>query len=470
MPDGTAVKVPPSDLDAEGAVLSASLLDPEAADLVGELLAPADFYADANRRIFEAIGALIGEGLQANIVSVAGRLRDRGQLQGVGGSPYLAQLADATPATAKATELCARIRQLARLRRVIDVCQRKAVLGYGDVGDVEEWIDGCERDLSNAGSDDRAARDTSGSYATIAKQTVATLLERSRSGRELAGQTTGLADVDRLTGGVCDGDLIIVAGRPGQGKTTLAQMIAEYAAERERRAWVMFSLEMPREKLMERSIARKANIEFQRIRTARLLNDDWRKISDSIQGQENVGGLARIPMFIDDDSRLTPMRLRSKLRAHLAQLKREFDDEYLKLGGVVVDYIQLMAGDQSNDSRNLELSGISRSLKLIAKEFGCPVMALSQLNRPQKGQAIKVPNMFDLRDSGALESDADCIWFIHREDMYRQPGQPMTHKATFMQAKGRNAGEGDCELYFDGEHSLFANLSRDDWGTGHEAL
>ena len=330
-----------------------------------------------------------------------------------------------------------------------------------DVGDIDEWLEGCERDVAAAASDERATRDSSGSYAEVAHETIQVLKERAQSGRDLAGQTTGLVDVDRLTGGLCDGDLVILAGRPGQGKTTIVQQFSEYAAERENRAWVIFSLEMPRGKLMERTIARRAHVDFQRVRVARLLPEDWRKIITSIQGE---GGVASLPIVIDDDFGLTPRRMRAKVRAHLANLRKERNQPDLQLGGVVVDYIQLMSSDEPTENRNQDLSGISRDLKRTAKELGCPILALSQLNRPVKGQAVKAPQLFDLRDSGALEADADCVWFIHREDMYRAPGDPMTHKAQFIQAKGRNAGEGSCELYFDGEHSLFANISYDDGG------
>jgi replicative DNA helicase len=408
----TAARVPPSDLDAEGAVLSACLLERDAVDKCAELLKPEHFYSEANRRIYEAILALAASGKPVDLVTVAGALRDAGRLAQVGGSPYLAMVQDSTPSVANVETHAATVRAKARLREMAATCSRLAAEAYGDVGSVQDFIDGAEADVYAVARTPETTNVVA--IRPLVEDALRVVREAAARGERLTGVATGFDDLDHLTAGLHDGETTIVAARPGMGKTGLALNIAVNVAGAERKSRrqgvVVFSLEMPREQLAHRLLCTEAGVNLTAFRLGHLGPRDWEQLAAAKER------LAALPIWIDD----TPAATVGALRARVRRLQAEYDGPGQRIGLVVVDYLQLMrAAATQNRGRNREqeISEISQGLKALAKELRVPVVALSQLNRSCEIRGgDKRPQLSDLRESGAIEQDADNIVFIYRED------------------------------------------------------
>ena len=473
---GGGGRVPPSDLDAEGAVLSAALLDADAFDRVQEILRPEHFYADANRRIYEAIVDLQTSGKPVDVISVAGWLRDKGRLAQVGGTPYLAQLSDATPAVAHVEAHAQAIREKWRVRQVISTCQHFAAEGYGDTGDVQAFVDRAEQAIFDI------ARIPESSSVVPVKDAIHTafkiLGDAQRRGGGITGIETGFTQLDRQCAGLHAGDLYIVAARPGMGKTAFVLNVAvnvakprqvdvggepspylEAPVEEPGHGVLFCSLEMPREQLAARLLASEARVDMGRIRSGRMQRDDWNKLTDG------ASRLSRLPLWLDDTPALTLLDLRAKIRRLKAELKRAEGAAAAKgLGLVVVDYLQLMQGRRDAGSREQEISELSRGLKQLAKEMQVPVLALSQLNRAVETRTTKDkrPQLSDLRESGAIEQDADTIMFIYRDEYYFRDS-PDKGVAEIIVAKQRNGPTGKVMTKFSSEYTRFDNLAPDEY-------
>jgi len=464
-------RVPPHDLDAEGAVLSAVLLSAEAFDRVQEVLVPEHFYHDAHRRIFEAVLELHSQSKPVDLVSVAGWLRDRERLAQVGGTPYLATLADATPAVAHVEHHARVIREKWRVRQVISTCQSFAAEGYGDCGEPQAFIDRAEQAIFDI------ARIPEGSTIVPVKDAIhgafQILAEAARRGGGITGTPTGFTQLDRKMAGLHPGDLYIVAGRPGMGKTSLVLNMAVNVALPRRRAVddpedgegdieepgdgvAFFSLEMPREQLASRLLAVEARVDVSRIRSGEMRRDDWNKLTDA------AARLGRLPIWLDDTPGLTLLDLRAKIRRLQADLKR--GEGSGKIGLVCIDYLQLMQGRRDAASREQEISELSRGLKQLAKEMQVPVMALSQLNRSVETRTTKDkrPQLSDLRESGAIEQDADTIMFIYRDEYYFRDS-PDKGVAEIIVAKQRNGPTGTVKVKFSAEYTRFDNLAPEEY-------
>jgi replicative DNA helicase len=470
-------RVPPHDLDAEAAVLSAVLLDADAFDRVQETLAPEHFYADANRRVFEAVLDLKSSvGQPVDIVSVANWLRDRNRLAQVGGTPYLAQLADATPAVAHVENHARIIKEKWRTRLLIATAQSVTAQGYAGVENVQEFIDAAEQAVFDI------ARVPATSSVVSAKdaihQAFDILTETARRGGGVTGIETGYTGLDRLCSGLHRGDLYIVAARPGMGKTAFVLNLAvNVASPKSVRApaegepyfeapveepgfGVLFcSLEMPREQLAARLLAAEARVNMSAIRSGRPLREDWPKLTDA------AARLSRLPLWIDDTPALTLLDLRAKIRRLQAEIAR--GDSHVpaqRLGLVAVDYLQLMQGRRDAQSREQEISELSRGLKQLSKEMGVPVLALSQLNRAVETRTTKDkrPQLSDLRESGAIEQDADTIIFIYRDEYYFRESTEKRGVAELIIAKQRNGPTGTVETRFTEAYTRFDNLASED--------
>ncbi|HLV65798.1 MAG TPA: replicative DNA helicase [Polyangiaceae bacterium] len=467
-------RVPPNDLDAEAAVLSSILLEPAAFDQVQEFLRAEHFYADANRRIFEAIIELSSAGRPVDVVSVAGYLRDRGRLEQIGGTPYLAQLADATPAIAHVTAHAQAVREKWRLRQLIATCQRFAAEGYATPPDVQKFIDQAEQAVFDI------ARLPEGSNVEPVRDAVVRafkiLEEAQKRGGGVTGIPTGFTRLDRQCSGLHPGDLYIVAARPGMGKTSFVLNIAlnvastrvvreaesdDYfeAPAEEPGAGVLFcSLEMPKEQLGARLLASEARVDMSSIRSGALSREDWSRLTEA------ASRLARLPLWLDDTPALTLLDLRAKIRRLKAEIARgEGSVRARGVGLVVVDYLQLMQGRRDAGSREQEISELSRGLKQLAKEMKVPVLALSQLNRAVETRATKDkrPQLSDLRESGAIEQDADTILFIYRDDYYFRDSEAKG-VAEIIVAKQRNGPTGTVLTKFTASCTRFDNLEAEE--------
>lgn len=466
-------RVPPHDLDAEAAVLSSVLLSVEAFDQACELLRPEHFYSDANRRIFEAVVELQAQNRPVDIVSVATWLRDRERLQQVGGTPYLAQLTDATPAIAHVEAHARVVREKWRLRQLIATCQRFAGEGYGDCGDVQLFVDRAEQAIFDI------ARVPEATAVRPVKEAVHgafdLIVAASKRGEGITGIPTGFNLIDRRTAGLHDGDLYVVAGRPGMGKSAFALNIAvnvamprrvttaepddPYAAgdvEQPGYGVAVFSLEMPREQLASRLLASEARVDASRIRSGHIRNEDWNKLTDA------AARIGRLPVWLDDTPALTLLDLRAKVRRLKAEIGRGTGEQprAQRLGLVVIDYLQLMQGRRDAGNREQEISELSRGLKQLAKEMQVPVIALSQLNRSVETRTTKDkrPQLSDLRESGAIEQDADTILFIYRDEYYSAES-PDRGIAEIIIAKQRNGPTGKVKTRFSAEFTRFDNLA-----------
>lgn len=453
-----AGRVPPSDLDAEAAVLSACVLDPNCVDDVREILVPSDMYADANRRILDAIYSLQDAKKEVDIVAVAGVLRDNKRLDQVGGTPYLAQLADATPAVAHVVEHAMRVKDKAKIRVMIAACQKFAAEGYGDVGPTADWLEEVEKTITAAANDRRDQEKTAVMYGEGARQAYKTIAESARTGATMVGFPTGFDELDNHVGGLAGGDFWIVGGYPGIGKTSWVKQAAESVAlhttrDGDRVGVAFFSLEMKTRQLMMRSMARRSEIPFANVRIGRMQPKQWNVLVNNCQDEA-----PKVAMVLDEGRDLTPHRMRRKLRQHLVSMRQQFGNR-LKLGAVVVDYIQLMTPNRASKNRAEELGAISKELKSLAGEFDCAVIALSALNRPEQKARPKAPGMSALRESGALEFDADVILMIHRDDPFKDKAEAHDNIAELVVVKGRNSGPSRHEVKFDGRFTAFYPLS-----------
>jgi replicative DNA helicase len=443
-----ALRVPPHSVEAEQAVLGGVLLDNDAWDRIAGILTGANFYRSGHRAVFNAVAGLCEEGQPCDAVTVAERLDRDGQLESSGGLAYLAELAENTPSAANITAYAEIVRGRAVLRDLIRTSTEIAEAAYRPQGrEPLELLDDAERRIFEI-----AERGSAGRRESVAiKDVLAGVMERidelSRQDNPITGVSTGFKDLDHKTAGLQRGDLIIVAGRPSMGKTAFSMNLVEEAAIRARLPVIVFSMEMPAEQLTMRMLSSLGRIDQQKVRTGRLGPDDWPRLTSQVALLNDTN------IFIVDDSALTPTELHARCR----RLKREHG-----VGLVVIDYLQLMYVPGTRENRATEISEISRSLKALAKELSVPVVACSQLNRRLEERQNKRPVMSDLRESGAIEQDADLILFIYRDEVYNEDSKDKG-KAEIIIGKQRNGPIGSVSLAFLGRHARFEDYTSVDY-------
>ena len=432
-------RIPPQNLEAERAVLGAILLEPGILPRAIEVLAADDFYKDGHRKIYGAMLRLFDRSEPADVLTVSEELRRTGELDEVGGHAALAAvMEEATVATQFAT-YAAMVREKALLRELIRVTREITEQGFEESDDVQALLDRAEQALFRI-SERRLQRHAFPVRDILTRtiQHIETLYHRKE---DITGLPTGFSELDRRTAGFQRADFIIIAGRPSMGKTAFALNIAEHAAVRERRPALIFSLEMSKEQLVQRLLCAEARVDSHRVRTGFLQPPDWKRIVDA------AGRLAEAPLFIDDTANLSVLEARAKAR----RVKAEHGLEL-----VVIDYLQLMQGRWRNENRQQEISEISRSLKALAKELDVPVVALSQLSRAVETRGDGSPRLSDLRESGALEQDADLIMFLYRKET--TDGE--VGVTDLVIGKHRNGPTGKLELVFKAEYTRFEDLAR----------
>ncbi|HZO23561.1 MAG TPA: replicative DNA helicase [Steroidobacteraceae bacterium] len=445
--------VPPHSVEAEQAVLGGLLLDPAAWDNVADVVISGDFYRSDHRMIFEAMGSLVAGGKPCDVVTVVGELERTAKLEGAGGLAYLGSLARDTPTAANVRAYADIVRERSVLRQLVHAGTEIASSVFNNDGQTaRELVDRAEQKVFEiAESGFRGASQTMAARVLL-PPLIDRIDEWNQNPEGMRGLPTGFIDFDRKTGGLRPGDLVIVAGRPSMGKTTLAVNMAENAALDVKTAAsvVIFSMEMPSEQLLMRMMSSLARVPLGSIRAGRMSPDDWTRLTGATQQLGN----ARI--FIDETPALTPTELRARAR----RLKREHG-----LDLVVVDYLQLMQVPGTKENRATEIAEISRGLKALAKELAVPVIALSQLNRGVEQRQDRRPVMSDLRESGALEQDADMILMIYREEVYDK-NTTKRGIAEIDLAKHRNGETGQIMLTFRGEFSRFENHMPDAYAEG----
>jgi len=433
-------KIPPQNIDAEQSVLGAILLDRDAIFKVMKVVRPEDFYREDHRIIYEAMLFLNESGRPVDLITVSEQLRQQGNLDKAGGVAYIASLAEMAPVAANVEYYARIVEEKALLRTLIQLSTRIAGMSYEESEDPEKLIAEAERMIVELGS-----RRVSGVFYSIKDILVDTLthmefLYNNRGG--VTGVPTSFGDLDKICHGLQPSDLIILAGRPSMGKTSLGMCIGYSAALKHNIPVAIFSLEMSKEQLVQRILCAEARIDQQRVRNGLLNEEDWREL------HEIAGKLAKAPIYIDDTPAVTVRQVRAKAR----QLQAEKG-----LGLIIIDYLQLMQGTRRYENRQQEISDISRSLKSLAKELNVPVLALAQLSRAVEQRQDKRPIMSDLRESGALEQDADLIMFIYRDEYYN-PDSEKKGIAEIIISKHRNGPVGIVELGFLKELTKFVPL------------
>jgi replicative DNA helicase len=443
--DVARIKLQPQSIEAEQSVLGGLMISQDAWDGVAELVTAEDFYRPDHRLIFRQIRNLAEASQPVDVVTLADQLQLSGELEAAGGHSYLAELAENTPSASNIRAYAQVVRERSSLRRLIEAAQEIADSGFTPQGrSSAELIDEAERLIMQIGEQGPKAggpRDV-GSLLT---ETVDRIEELCNSGGDITGLSTGYVDLDRFTSGLQKSDLVIVAGRPSMGKTSFAMNLVENAVLAQGDPVLVFSMEMPAEALMMRMLSSLGRIDQTLVRTGRLDESGWEKLSQAVGKLKNTG------LLIDDTPSLTPTEVRSRAR----RVKREHGN----IAMIMIDYLQLMQVAGASEGRTAEISEISRSLKAIAKEFRCPVVALSQLNRSLEQRPNKRPVNSDLRESGAIEQDADVIMFIYRDEVYN-PDSADKGVAEIIIGKQRNGPIGTCRLAFFGEYTRFENLAR----------
>jgi len=439
--DLLAQRLPPQSLEAEVSVLGGILLENEALSRVLEVIGEGDFYREAHRKIFSAILELFERSEPTDLITLSEVLKKRAAFEAVGGIEYLNSLVNSVPTAANISYYAKIIKEKSILRKLINRATEIVSQGYGDAGNVDDFLDRAEHAIFEI-SEDRV-RPSFYPIKDIIKSSFKTIEKLYEKRQLITGVPTGFTRLDELTSGLQPSELIIVAGRPSMGKTAFALNIAQHAAVEAQVPAAVFSLEMGKEQLALRMLCSEAKVDAHRLRGGFLSESDWPKLTRA------AGNLSEAPIFIDDTAGLTALEMRAKSR----RLKAERN-----LGLVIVDYLQLMRGRADSDTREQEISDISRSLKALAKELNVPVVALSQLNRRVEERGDKHPQLSDLRESGAIEQDADVIIFLYRDEVYNK-SEDKKGKAEIIIGKQRNGPTASFELAFLDKYTCFENLS-----------
>ncbi len=440
---GRLGRVPPHDLDAEEALLGAMLLNRDAIADAVNLIRPEHFYRPANAHVYEAVCSLYAQGEPADAVTVAAELNRQGLSDKVGGNAALVRLQTGTPASANAAKYATIVHEAATLRKLIEIGGEISELGYEGTDDVVKTVDSAEAMVY------RLAADRMGDTTARISELLPANLERIEKlydqGETVTGTPTGYNDLDEITSGLQPNTLVVVGARPSVGKTSFALGMAAHAAMRANKPVLIFSLEMSQLEISQRILCAEARVDASRVRTGKLTDQDWADLSTAI------GRLSEAPIWVDDNPAVTIMEIRGKSRRLRSQTG--------ELGMVIVDYLQLMTGRHTAENRQVEVSEISRGLKILARELQCPVVALSQLSRNLEQRQDKRPILADLRESGSIEQDADIVMFLYRDEIYH-PETTDAGTAEVMVAKHRTGPTGKTRLAFLPHHTRFANMAR----------
>ncbi len=445
--DVELIKLPPHSVEAEQSVLGGLLLNNTAWDRVADFISESDFYRADHRLIYRHITKLIEATRPADAITVSESLDSTKELETVGGLAYIGALAQNTPSAANIRRYAEIVRERSVMRKLAETATNIADLAYNPMGrEAAQLVDEAESRIFAISEEGARTRQGFFEMQPVLTEVVERidLLYNRENPSDVTGVPTGFADMDRMTSGFQPGDLVIVAGRPSMGKTALALNIAEHVALDAGLPVGIFSMEMSASQLAMRLLGSIGKLDQHKLRTGRLAEDDWRRLTDA------VGRLSEAPIQIDETAALNALELRARAR----RLHRQ----YGQLGMIVVDYLQLMSASSQGENRATEISEISRSLKALSKELNVPVVALSQLNRSLEQRPNKRPVMSDLRESGAIEQDADLILFIYRDEVYN-PDSPDKGRAEVIIGKQRNGPIGSVMLTFQGEFTRFANFA-----------
>ena len=441
--EGKLEKLPPQNIEAEEAILGAVLKNPVCFNKIADIITSNSFYKPAHKIIFEAIVELFNKNQAIDILTVSEHLNEKEKLEQVGGRAYINDLAINIATTANIEYYAKIVQEKAIKRELINAGSEIAEMAYDNMP-TDATLDNAERLIFNI-----AQQKTSSDLVSV-KDLVLTSYEqisyRYEHRDELTGVPTGFYDFDNMTSGLQKSDLIILAARPSMGKTALALNIAQNVALKARKTVAIFSLEMSKEQLVQRMLCSEAEVDTHKLKTGNMQASDWEKLTTA------MNHFADAPLFIDDKPGATVMEVRAKCR-RLALEQKE-------IGLVVIDYLQLMEASGNKEDRTQQISGISRGLKSLARELNVPVMALSQLSRAVESRPDKRPMMSDLRESGAIEQDADIIMFIYRDEYYNKEDTENRGKAEVIVAKHRNGAVGSVDLLFQGSITKFKNVTK----------
>ena len=445
--DIAPLRVPPHSIEAESSVLGGLLLDNNAWDRVADLLAEGDFYRHEHRLIFTAIANHINASKPADVITVYEKLQSQGKGEEIGGLAYLNSLAQYVPSASNIRRYAEIVRERGILRKLVSASDEIATNAFNTQGrPVDKILDEAEQKIFNIGEEGSRMKQGFQAMDTLVVDLLDRVQEMADNPNDITGVPTGFIDLDRMTSGLQAGDMVVLAARPSMGKTALAVNIAEHVALHEGLPVAIFSMEMGAAQLAVRVVGSIARIDQGHLRTGKLSDDEWPRLTEAIEKLRNVS------LHIDETPGLTP----TELRANARRLARQCG----KLGLIVVDYLQLMSGSAGSQGENraTELGEISRGLKMLAKELQCPVIALSQLNRSVETRTDKRPMMSDLRESGAIEQDADIIMFIYRDDYYNKDSKE-PNVAEVIIGKQRNGPTGTVKLYFQKSQTRFESLA-----------
>lgn len=442
-PTPTAGRVPPQNLEAEESVLGAMLLSPTAVGAVTEILDASDFYRDSHATIYRAALALWTKGEPVDAITLADELDTRGELEGVGGPSRIAELAALVPATSNVEHYARIVKEMATLRGLVRVGSEIARLGMDRPGETSDLVDRAEQLVF-----DLAQERVTGDFAhidSLLRDSFERIMHLYEAGAELTGIPSGFRDLDRLTSGFQPGNLIILAARPSMGKSALALCAAANLGVRSDTPVALFTLEMSKAEVTQRLMCSEAKVESNRLRSGKLAQDDWPRLTAACDK------LMKAPIYVDDTGSITMMELRSKARRLKSREPR--------LGLIIVDYLQLMTSGSTVENRVQEVSQISRSLKVLARDLDVPILALSQLSRAVEQRHDKRPILSDLRESGSIEQDADLVFFVYRDEYYNGEESEQQGIAEVILAKHRNGPTDSLKLSFLKRYAKFADLA-----------